>query len=65
MYSEWVDGWNRLVANTDYRRHLEESAAVANSGGIIFPRVTAAKYGTVAKYNNPGKETNASETTNG
>jgi hypothetical protein len=65
MYSEWVDGWNTLVSGTDYRRQLEPGAAVANSGGVIFPHLTAAKYGTVAKYNYPGKETNASELTNG
>jgi hypothetical protein len=65
MYSEWVDGWNGLVSGTDYRRQLEPGAAVANSGGVIFPHLTFAKYDTVAKYNYPGKETNASGTTNG
>ena len=65
MYSEWVDGWNGLIENTDYRRKMVDCVTVASSGGIIFPHLTAAKYSTVAKYNYPSKETNACETTNG
>lgn len=50
IYQEWVEGWNGLVKDTDYRLHNGTN----KSEGIIYPHILAAKYGTVAKYNYAG-----------
>jgi hypothetical protein len=52
IYQEWVEGWNTLVKDVDYKIN----DGTNKSEGIIYPHIAASIYGTVAKYNYEGTD---------